>query len=170
MTGFLFNLLRRVMIYQVILFWIFIRSQNIPIYANEFKDKVNYNLEYFDLKFEFLSDILINPQAFLTYFLLAELIFSLFAILGLKIASFFSGIIYLLITFIYFNPKINHNKIEGFYGIKTELVLNLGVIFAIFLDTFSVIENKQRVQEDPVIEVDDSKKTNKNNKKGKKNK
>ena len=144
---FLKNTLRKLLIYQFVFFSILIRYHNLPLYANEFKDKINTNLSFFDFNSPYLQDLLADPESFLKYFLIVELFFAFLGFLGYKAASFFTGLLTSLITFLYYNPLIQENRIKGLYEIRAEFLLNIGVILAIFLDTFSV-----NVQDELVVE------------------
>jgi hypothetical protein len=134
---FLKNTFRKLLIYQFVFFSILIRYQDLPLYANEFKDKINTNLSFFDFNNPHLQDLLADPESFLKYFLIAEVFFALLAFLGSKAASFVTASLTSLITFLYFNPLIQENRIKGLYEIRTEFLLSIGVILAIFLDSFS---------------------------------
>ena len=158
MFEFLGNFLNRLMIYQIIIIWIALKYLNPQKYSNEFKDKINTNLSFFEIKNNNLDDLLLDPETFTKYFTVFELLFAVLAIFGFKTGSFFSGIVYLFTTFIYFNPLLPENKIQAFYGVKMEFLFSLGVILAIFLDTFAVsVDNKYVESEERVVEEEDKK-------------
>jgi uncharacterized membrane protein YphA (DoxX/SURF4 family) len=164
------NFLRRAFIYQYLAFWVYIRYNNLQVYGNELKDKINTNLAYLEFENEQVKSYLETPEQVLYYILILEAVLIGLALFGTRLAAFFLGSLTALTTFIYYNPLLKENRIQSYYGIKTELILSIGVILAVFLDQFYSESSDSTVDnfEEEIVEEVKNKPIKKE--KGKKNK
>jgi hypothetical protein len=143
----------RLMIYQIIFLWAFIRLNKIEQTSDEIKEKLKRNYNYFKIPNNpYILDFIEDPSIFVLIWSLMELIFGLLAIFGNIFANKFSAILFSISTIIYFNPFLPENRGLFLYDMRSELFYNTGIFLAILLCAYQPIpeyveeENKEEIR------------------------
>jgi hypothetical protein len=131
----------RVLIYQIVLLWPFIKINNIEKNAEDFKDKILRNLNYFGIKNKMYSEIAEDP-AILFVLCALEIIFGIFGVFGSFYGNLGSAILFAISTTIYFNPLLPENRMS-LYQTRIEVLYNIGILLALLLCAFYPYPTKE---------------------------
>lgn len=138
--------LMRLMIYQIIFLWAFIRLNKIEQTSDEIKEKLKRNYTYFNIpKNKTALDFIEDPSLFVLIWCILEIIFGILAVFGSRFGNKVSAFLFTITTFIYFNPLLPENR-ANIYDMRIELVYNIGIFLGILLCAY------QPVPEDAVEE------------------
>jgi hypothetical protein len=141
--------LTRILIYQVVLLWPFMKINNLDKHSVDFKEKLLRNFSFFGIQNKTFNEYAEDPNL-LMILCGAELIVGIFAIFGSFYGNLLSAILFLLNCVIYFNPLLAENKIS-LYETRIEVLYNIGIFLAILLCAFysndKVQEKTQSIQE-----------------------
>lgn len=141
------RMLTRLMIYQIILLWAFIRLKKIEETSDEIKEKLKRNYTYFNIpKNQSIMDFIEDPSLFVLIWCVLELIFGILGVFGSAFGNKISAFLFSITTLIYFNPLLPENR-GNFYDMRIELFFNIGILFGILLCAY------QPVPEDAVEET-----------------
>lgn len=126
----------RLMIYQVILLWTYVRFTNIEKHCEEIQKRLNRTFSYFDLKGDIITELIKDPSIVLMVSCFAEAIFGLLGLFGNFYGNLFSAFLFSFVSFgIYFFPLLPENAIS-LYNTRLETVMNLGILLSLLLITF----------------------------------
>lgn len=143
--------LSRLLVYQVVFLWIFIRINNIEKTTGDYKDKLTRNMKYFQIENKDISDFLEDPSLIVLLICIFELISAIFGLFGSYYGNLLSTILFALANFVYFNPLLPENRIS-LYQTRGELFYNIGIFVALLITTFSPEQKEAKVEytvEDP---------------------
>jgi len=131
--------LSRLMIYQIILLWAFIRLNKIEQTSDEIKEKLKRNMMFFNIpKHKILVDFIEDPSLFVLVWCFLELAFGVFSLFGSRFANKVSAFLFFITSIIYFNPLLPENRGNG-YDMRVELFYNIGIFLGILLCAYQPV-------------------------------
>ena len=154
----------RLMIYQIIFLWAFIRLNKIEQTSDEIKEKLKRNYMYFNFpNNQFVLDFIEDPSIFVLIWCVLELVFGFFAVFGSIFSNKISAFLFSVSTIIYFNPLLPENR-GNIYDMRSELFYNIGIFFGILLCAYQPIPDyvEEERKEEIKFMIDHTKSNSKN--------
>lgn len=132
--------LSRLIIYQYVLLWPYMKINDLERHSVDFRHKVLENFLYFGIQNKTVNEYLNDPNLLLAI-CSVEILAGIFAIFGSFYGNLLSAVLFSMNCLIYFNPLFPENTIS-LYDTRSEVFYNIGILITILLCTFYNYESK----------------------------
>lgn len=136
MKEYVYSVLRRFFLFQFFLVFAYYKLVDISKSSYEFKDRFYELSKYFNYRNPKVDQLFANPVPLFYGFIVCQLVFTIVAILGRRIFSFFSGILLLVTSVIYYSPfRLRQGGKSGKFLLESfsmEFMMSIALVLAIF--------------------------------------
>jgi len=123
----------RLITYQFVFFWIYVKYSDFSKHAIIFKNKSYEALHAFTSKSALVDEIFTYPEIIIRLVTLTEAILFLFTLFGRTSSGFWLSLITGFNAFIYNNPFVSANLEKYWFGLSPDFMLGIGVSLAIMV-------------------------------------
>jgi hypothetical protein len=147
MLAYFNSVIKRLLLFQFIFVFAYYKFLDLSKSSYEFKDRFYELSKFYDFRHPLVDKVFVNPIPVFQAFIGVQLFCALFAVLGFRLFSFFSGFLMFVTSIVYFSPfkSIKAGVPTKFLleSCSMEFLFSIALVLAILAQAFTSSDSKK---------------------------